>query len=279
MKKLIIPLAVMLLAILSCNLTKNLISSAIYYDFKRMKIDDDRLVKMDFSMEFRQLARDFAAKYSVSEYETVAVNLIANDYIVPDQLLPYEDFTHIRNRLTAIDPDKYFMIVRLYQGILEDVKYFPVAVNINNEGDLFYDNSWGNERTYGGTRIHEGVDICSLDNKAGVYPIVSVCDGVVTNQGWLELGGYRIGITSANGLYYYYAHLDSYAHIKTGDTVKAGQVIGYMGNTGYSKVEGTKGKFNVHLHFGIYFYDNNCEIPINPYNFLRLTDKNVLYFK
>ena len=79
----------------------------------------------------------------------------------------------------------------------------------------------------------------------------------MTNIGWLELGGWRIGITSENGIYYYYAHLDSYAPLSVGDTVTAGQLLGFMGNTGYSKVEGTKGKFDVHLHFGIYVTDEN----------------------
>ena len=47
-------------------------------------------------------------------------------------------------------------------------------------------------------------------NKDGVYPVISVSDGYISNIGWLELGGWRIGITSCNGIYNYYAHLDSY---------------------------------------------------------------------
>ena len=40
--------------------------------------------------------------------------------------------------------------------------------------------------------------------------------------------------------------------MKQGKTVKAGELLGYMGDSGYGK-EGTVGKFPVHLHFGIYF--------------------------
>ena len=90
------------------------------------------------------------------------------------------------------------------------------------------------------------------NNQRGYFQIQSVSDGVIENIGWLELGGYRMGIRSASGLYYYYAHMERYANgLKKGDCVEAGQVIGYMGDTGYGE-EGTRGQFDVHLHFGIY---------------------------
>ena len=49
-------------------------------------------------------------------------------------------------------------------------------------------------------------------------------------------------------------HLDSYADIEEGDTIQAGDLLGYMGDTGYSKTEGTTGNFPVHLHVGIYLF-------------------------
>jgi murein DD-endopeptidase MepM/ murein hydrolase activator NlpD len=88
-------------------------------------------------------------------------------------------------------------------------------------------------------------------------------------MGWLRLGGYRIGIRSQSGFYYYYAHLDSYADtMKVGKMVSSGEVIGRMGNTGYGK-EGTKGQFAVHLHFGIYRQQKGTEKSLNPYYILR----------
>ena len=88
------------------------------------------------------------------------------------------------------------------------MEYFPVPHSSKTEQWVNYVNSWNYERTYKGNRTHEGTDICADINKDGLYPVVSVCDGTVTNIGWLELGGYRIDITSANKIYYYYAHLD-----------------------------------------------------------------------
>ena len=107
------------------------------------------------------------------------------------------------------------------------------------------------------------------NNKPGYFPAVSICDGTIEKMGWLELGGYRIGIRSTHGAYLYYAHLDSYRKgLAVGDAVKAGDILGYLGNTGYGK-EGTKGKFDVHLHFGIYVDIEGKEVSVNPYYILK----------
>ena len=55
--------------------------------------------------------------------------------------------------------------------------------------------------------------------------------------------------------------------------MKAGQLLGFMGDTGYGTEEGTKGKFPVHLHMGIYLYENGEEISINPYPALRYVEE------
>ena len=68
------------------------------------------------------------------------------------------------------------------------------------------------------------------------------------------------------GRIFYYAHLDSYANLKVGDQVKAGQLLGFMGDTGYGEA-GTKGMFPVHLHLGIYIYPDGTEMSINVCNF------------
>lgn len=79
-----------------------------------------------------------------------------------------------------------------------------------------------------------------------------------------------MGVLTENNNYFYYAHLHSYAHnLKVGDKVYPGQLLGYMGDTGYGE-EGTTGKFVVHLHVGIYVRDEyEREVSINPYIFLK----------
>jgi len=159
-----------------------------------------------------------------------------------------------------------------------DVSYFPVAELAGDKSSrMNYNNSWMLERTFGGKRGHEGVDILSPVNKSGMYPIISMTNGVITNLGWLEKGGYRVGITSDSGIYYYYAHLSSYFNLKEGQRVKAGEMLGYMGDSGYGP-EGTTGKFPVHLHVGIYVYKDGQEISLNPY-YVLLSLKKKVYFK
>ena len=187
-------------------------------------------------------------------------------------------FVRIRNYLKKKQPQLFNLEKNTYNGLLADIKYFPVPRSNKRKEWVNYVNSWNYERTYKGNRTHEGTDVMGDINKDGIYPVVSVSDGYISNIGWLELGGWRIGITSPSGIYYYYAHLDSYAkEYKEGDVIRAGDIIGYMGSTGYSKVEGTKNKFPVHLHFGIYAKTKNYyELSYNPYCILKYLENNVI---
>lgn len=164
---------------------------------------------------------------------------------------------------------KYY---ELYENIWKDLVYFPIPEALENEEAVVtYENSWLFERSYGGSYGHEGTDVMAGIQQRGYYPVVSMTDGVVEHIGWLEKGGWRIGIRSARDIYYYYAHLDSYgADFEEGDPVRAGELLGYMGDSGYGKAENTKGKFDVHLHVGIYVRTEEIpELAVNPYWFLR----------
>lgn len=136
---------------------------------------------------------------------------------------------------------------------------------------------FGNSRNYGFARRHLGNDLMG----ALGTPIVAVESGTVEALGWNQYGGWRIGIRSDDTLrYYYYAHLQKdkpYVEgLSVGQHVNAGDVIGFMGRTGYSVHENVNNIDTVHLHFGIQLvFDEsqkecNSEIWINPYNIVRL---------
>ncbi|MCH5265758.1 MAG: M23 family metallopeptidase [Lachnospiraceae bacterium] len=162
---------------------------------------------------------------------------------------------------------------KVFHTLLADAVYFPVAQDRTGRAKVRYGDSWGGRRTYGGDRRHEGTDLMSSNKERGYFPIVSVSDGVVEKKGWLNLGGYRLGIRAPNGAYFYYAHLDHYADgMEEGMTVKAGELIGFMGDSGYGE-EGTVGKFDVHLHFGVYLDIEKKETSVNPYQLLRYLEK------
>lgn len=163
--------------------------------------------------------------------------------------------------------------------IQEELEFFPIPQSAKDK-TLSYDyvDSWMTERTFGGDRHHEGCDIMMSENTRGIYPVVSMTDGVLEAIGWLKLGGYRLGIRSESGTYYYYAHMESYGEdLKQGMSVKAGEFLGFVGDTGYGS-EGTTGQFAVHLHVGIYVPDENKkDTAVNPYPYLRnLETRHVL---
>ncbi len=114
-----------------------------------------------------------------------------------------------------------------------------------------YDD-FGASRSYGYQRTHLGHDILG---QVGT-PIIAIESGTVRALGWNQFGGWRIGIDSFDGKrYYYYAHLRQdrpYAEgLEEGDIVQAGDVIGYMGRTGYSSEENTNNIDVYHLHLGL----------------------------
>ena len=126
-------------------------------------------------------------------------------------------------------------------------------------------DSWGDARSFGGRRMHEGTDIF-----AGYgTPVLSVCYGYVELIGWNRLGGWRIGVRAADNTYFYYGHLSSYARgVRQGVILRPGQVIGYVGSSGYGR-PGTAGKFPPHLHFGVYKDTGKAEWAMDPYGLLR----------
>lgn len=155
--------------------------------------------------------------------------------------------------------------------------FLPIAKNYSFS---HYDD-FGSSRSYGFQRTHLGND---LMGSIGT-PIIAVESGVVENIGWNQYGGWRIGIRSFDTKrYYYYAHLRKnhpYAEgMEKGKTIRAGDVIGYLGMTGYS-IEENVNNINVpHLHFGMQLIfdesqvDSPNEIWIDVYQIVEFLKKN-----
>ena len=151
--------------------------------------------------------------------------------------------------------------------------YFPLA-----KGFDFSDyDDFGVGRSYGYRRKHLGHDLMALTGT----PVVVCESGVVEELGWNQYGGWRVGIRSFDGLrYWYYAHLRQnrpYAEgLERGDVVYAGDVIGYVGHTGYSTKENVNGVRESHLHWGLQLVfdeaqkDGDNQIWIDLYAITRL---------
>ena len=114
--------------------------------------------------------------------------------------------------LMAAKPAEFEKLQAAYETIFGDLSYFPIPQNeAPGEPDVSYEDGWGDGRTYGGERLHEGCDIMGDERPRGFYPVVSMSGGTVEKVGWLEQGGWRIGVRSRSGAYLYYAHLERYS--------------------------------------------------------------------
>ena len=151
--------------------------------------------------------------------------------------------------------------------------YSPIAAGYTYS----HCSDFGVSRSFGFQRKHLGNDLMG----ALGTPIVAVEGGVVEAMGWNRYGGWRIGIRSFdNKRYYYYAHLKKDTPfapgLEVGQTVQAGDLIGYMGRTGYSDKENVNNIETIHLHFGMQLvFDEsqkecNSEIWIDVYDIVRL---------
>lgn len=251
-----------------------------YEEFRKLQINEQAIdrVKADIKQILKANPQYKGVIY-MDPVGYLTMSMMAGDYNLLTNN-PVDRMTFLRG-LAQISAESSFRELYLYyRAIFSDAVYFPVARMDN--ADISYSNSWYYTRTYGGLRKHEGCDIMADNNLRGYFPVVSITDGIVEKMGWLEQGGYRIGIRAAAGAYFYYAHLEKYAEdIAIGDRIVAGQLLGYMGDSGYGS-EGTVGKFAVHLHMGLYVdcdSDPVDEMSVNPYYLLRLLENNRIYPK
>lgn len=113
-------------------------------------------------------------------------------------------------------------------------------------------DTWGAARS--GGRRHEGIDIFASRHT----PIHSTTAGIIRKVGTDPLGGNVVVELGPAGVSHYYAHLQSFAEIEPGDWVEAGDVIGYVGDSG--NATGTP----PHVHYGIYTQSG----AVNPYPLL-----------
>lgn len=142
-------------------------------------------------------------------------------------------------------------------------------------------DDFGVSRSYGFKRKHLGHDLMAATGT----PVIAIESGTVEIMGWNQYGGWRIGIRSFDKKrYYYYAHLRQnrpyHVDLAEGKTVKAGDVIGYVGRTGYSANENVNNIDQSHLHLGLELIFNECqkecnnEIWISLYSITKLLEKN-----
>ncbi|MDP8993160.1 MAG: M23 family metallopeptidase, partial [Actinomycetota bacterium] len=133
---------------------------------------------------------------------------------------------------------------------------FPVA------GRHTFADTFGAPRMFGTpfAHLHQGTDIFAAQGT----PVVAIERGVLVRVGTDVLGGTKLWLVGAGGTRYFYAHLSAFAlGVVEGKPVEAGEIVGFVGNTGNAR--GTP----PHLHFEAH---PDGGPAINPYPLLRLVD-------
>ena len=275
MKKILYISFIIILAVTMVKITDILIISN--YDIPKDVVENGKFRRMDINENSVRRGVEFCDENSVDRSRVFSAFFLINDLKLNQKNFSIKEYKQIDNNYRKAGNEEYAKVCKAMSAIFDDLKYFPVAKSSVSDFWVNYEDSFGADRNYNGEYKHEGTDLMAQNNVSGYYPIVSVTDGVVENIGWLEKGGYRVGIRGNSGGYFYYAHLSSYSNIKKGDKVKAGTLLGYMGDTGYGKAEGTSGNFDVHLHFGIYIKTEHYqELSVNPYHILKYLENKLI---
>lgn len=144
-----------------------------------------------------------------------------------------------------------------FRASVEEKERFNLGLGIKNENSDYYHFFPPVEgivsASFDEKKRHYGTDIVAKTNAQ----VAAVMDGVIIFTDWTIKTGYVIQVQHANNLVSVYKH-NSILLKKQGDYVRAGEVIGVVGNTG----EESSGP---HLHFELWRAGN----PLNPENFIK----------
>lgn len=208
----------------------------------------------EFSELLAYVATDIGGNFKAYKKEqmTAAADIIRNGGALSDSIKNKKLFAYYSEAYKAVLGGMVGEYTEISAGNGVEKKYGLRAYSPIAKGYYYnhYDD-FGASRSFGYKRNHLGHD---LMGSVGT-PIVAVEGGYVEACGWNMYGGWRIGIRSYDGKrYYYYAHLrrsHPYADMYEGKQVAAGEVIGYLGMTGYSSKPDTNNINVPHLHYGL----------------------------
>lgn len=165
-----------------------------------------------------------------------------------------DDYDYVSKGVVEIDGEKWYS-TEVYDVIETDEEFVsPLPYS-----DAYLSSSYGERESIDDvtSTYHGGIDLCCESGTLGKR-VVATASGVVIESGWSAYGNYVL-IEHEDGIESLYGHLDSRV-VEEGDVVRAGELIGYAGNTygsgGYST--------GAHLHFEIRVNGNK----VNPYRYV-----------
>lgn len=239
------------------NVCCSALEKALEYDISTHK--NDEKVKIDWVQVLAYLGAKYGGdfkQYKEADLEQIVNRLKNGDKIkdIAKTMKYYDYYYRVYSAVLGGFTGWYNTEAEDENGRITKVKDYGLCVfsPIAKGFPFSHYDDFGTGRSYGYKRKHLGHDLMAATGT----PVIAIETGTVEIMGWNQYGGWRIGIRSLDKKrYYYYAHLRQNRpfnpSIKEGAVVNAGEVIGYVGRTGYSTTENTNNIDTSHLHLGM----------------------------
>lgn len=239
------------------NVCYSALEKALEYDISTHK--NDEKVKIDWVQVLAYLGAKYGGdfkQYKEADLEQIVSRLKNGDKIknITKDMKYYDYYYRVYSAVLGGFTGWYNTEAEDENGKITKVKDYGLCVfsPIAKGFPFSHYDDFGTSRSYGYKRKHLGHDLMAATGT----PVIAIETGTVEIMGWNQYGGWRIGIRSLDKKrYYYYAHLRQNRpfnpSIKEGAVVNAGEVIGYVGRTGYSTTENTNNIDASHLHLGM----------------------------
>ena len=163
-------------------------------------------------------------------------------------------------------------LIRIQANFESAARGLAIAVNgwvFPVQPPFSFVDTFGAPRMFGTkyAHFHEGTDIFAPQGT----PLRAVARGVIARKGQAVLGGNKLWLVAADGTQYYYAHLSAFVEgVDEGTVVEAGQIIGFVGNTGNATAT------PAHLHFEIHPNGGPAMNPFPTLDAVRRSDSVAL---
>lgn len=239
------------------NVCCSALEKALEYDISTHK--NDEKVKIEWVQVLAYLGAKYGGdfkQYKEADLEQIVSRLKDGDKIkdITKDMKYYDYYYRVYSAVLGGFTGWYNTEAEDENGKITKVKDYGLCVfsPIAKGFPYSHYDDFGTGRSYGYKRKHLGHDLMAATGT----PVIAIETGTVEIMGWNQYGGWRIGIRSLDKKrYYYYAHLRQNRpfnpSIKEGAVVNAGEVIGYVGRTGYSTTENTNNIDASHLHLGM----------------------------
>lgn len=239
------------------NVCCSALEKALEYDISTHK--NDEKVKIDWVQVLAYLGAKYGGdfkQYKEEDLEQIVSRMKNGDKIkdITKDMKYYDYYYRVYSAVLGGFTGWYNTEAEDENGKITKVKDYGLCVfsPIAKGFPFSHYDDFGTGRSYGYKRKHLGHDLMAATGT----PVIAIETGTVEIMGWNQYGGWRIGIRSLDKKrYYYYAHLRQNRpfnpSIKEGAVVNAGEVIGYVGRTGYSTTENTNNIDASHLHLGM----------------------------